>query len=98
MRKVADTSREAYDDLKPNITKRQKEVLVAFENLLAIHYSVTDLQVANFLMWPINRITGRIGELLDSGKLEIVKKAVPKESNTRVRYCAFKRHGQQEMF
>ena len=57
-------SLEAYRNL--NLTKRQAEVYAAFEVL----GSATDLKIAEYLGWGINRVSGRVGELVEKGILE----------------------------
>jgi len=58
---VHENSLIAYDDLK--ITDRQQEVV----NVLRILGKATDKQIANYLGYTTNRVTGRITELRDRG-------------------------------
>jgi hypothetical protein len=52
--------------------------------------SCTDKQVADYLRWPINRITGRRGELLAQGKIVLDKLDKDPESNRLVSYWKIK--------
>lgn len=46
-----------------NLTARQRDVY----NALRILGEATDQRLADYLKWPINRITGRLTELRDAG-------------------------------
>lgn len=47
------------------LTQRQVEVVAAFQEL----GKATDQQVADYLLYAINRVTGRVKELTDKGVL-----------------------------
>lgn len=65
---MKDTSLEAYNHLVKNnkLSPARKCVLEVFEN---IGEPLTDKDVAMALDWPINRVTGRRGELVKAGIL-----------------------------
>jgi len=67
----------SYDALK--ITDRQKEVYEVYRM-----GDYTDEEVANILGWPINRVTGRIGELIRAGLLYEVGNVSPQGRKKRV--------------
>lgn len=56
-------SRKAYGEIP--LTQRQFEVVAAFKEL----GTATDRQVADYLGYTINRVTGRVKELTDKGVL-----------------------------
>lgn len=68
-RQVADTSREAYANIK-NLSDKQQEVLEAIE----VIGEATNYQIALYLRWEINRVTGRVTELRKLGKIELAGK------------------------
>jgi len=59
------TSLEAYRSLE-NISNKQQIVLRAIKRL----GTCCDRQIAEYLHWPINRVTPRRGEILDMGLVE----------------------------
>lgn len=65
---VRDTSLSAYyGKVLPHLGKRQKEVLVVFEENR--HVNWTNMELAQALQWSINRVTPRVKELRDEGLL-----------------------------
>lgn len=60
------TSMPAYLEALTNINEKQKKVLHAIHHLGVCN----DHQIAEFLTWPINRVTPRRGELIDVGLIE----------------------------
>ncbi len=66
---VTETSLAAYRAIEPSLTEKQREVM------LHIHGNFPDSeftrkQLARSLGWEINRITGRVLELIGKGYLE----------------------------
>lgn len=55
---IRETSLTAFESI--DITARQSEVLEAIRSLV----ECTDVEIAMALGWPINRVTGRRGELV----------------------------------
>jgi len=60
---VAQTSKEALEAIRPAITGRRRVVLNAIKEL----GEATNETIANYLQWPINRVTGRVTELHEFG-------------------------------
>lgn len=58
---VQETSREAYSTLQPGLGEAQARVLDAFRVL----GPSCNQEVANYLGWSINRVTGRVRELVE---------------------------------
>ena len=57
---VQDTSRTAYKNMRPKLTKSQRQV---YETIKAHPEGLTNAEIGHYLGWPINRITGRTFEL-----------------------------------
>lgn len=70
----------AYGLLKPTLNEKQRMVLSIFET-----GEYTDEEVATQLEWPINRISGRVGELIKMGKLEPFTDRI--QNGRKVRVC-----------
>jgi DNA-binding NarL/FixJ family response regulator len=68
------------ENVKPTLTKRQQEVLNVYE----YGGGFTDEDVAEKLGYPINRISGRVGELIKLGKIRELKKEETKIRGRRV--------------
>ena len=63
---ITETSREAYNSIKPKIGHKQTEVLEAIKEL----QPCTDKQIARYLDFEINRVTPRRGELYKLDQIE----------------------------
>lgn len=61
-----DTSHEAYESIQENLGDKQKLVLWAFRS----QGHKTNAEMADFLNWPINCVTPRVGELVKLGHIE----------------------------
>lgn len=61
---MRDTSIEAYQGIKPRLQDKEKMVLGA---LIALKGNATNQEIADYLGWPINRITGRTYSLRECG-------------------------------
>ena len=72
-----DTSLSAYKQLQ-HISNKQQDVLIQIH----IHPNSTDIQIAQYLIWPINRVTPRRGELEKLGL--IVSSGVIRQINGRL--------------
>lgn len=57
---VTETSREAYESIKPQLGQKQERLL----NVLQQYGPCTDKGLSALLGWPINTITPRRGELV----------------------------------
>jgi len=56
---VADTSRRAYEKVRPTLGPKQEIVFGVIKRL----QPVDNETIAEVLDWPINRVTGRVNEL-----------------------------------
>ena len=76
-------SLKSYDQLKEGttLTKRQLQVLVCLKNELG---QATNRMIAKKLGWEINRVTGRVTELVNLGKVTSMNTAVDKDTNRTV--------------
>jgi hypothetical protein len=64
MHQVAQNSLFAFWNLQPKMTDREREVYNAAR---MYNRPFTDKDIAKFMDWPINRITGRRGGLVKKG-------------------------------
>lgn len=78
--KVHPHSMLAFENLQTVLTERQKEVLEVYNK-----GDFTDHEVAKTLGWEINRVSGRVGELLKR-KAIVEKKSIFQNGSTR-RVC-----------
>lgn len=60
------TQLDAYHAIKESLCRRRRAVMGAFESLGG---SATTFEVQKHLGWPVNRVSGRITELRESGFL-----------------------------
>jgi hypothetical protein len=66
---VRDTSREAYQSIESTLTAKQRQVmLVVYDRFSGRTF--TRKQLARSLGWEINRVTGRVLELIGKRYLE----------------------------
>lgn len=63
---IQSTSKEAYQEIKRDLGRRQQEVL----NFIRNHPSVSNLGIAEGLNLPINSVTPRVKELREAGLVE----------------------------
>lgn len=70
----------AYKNLTPELTKRQAEVFEIFQN----GGEYTDQEVAQKLGWPINRVSGRVGDLIKLNKIVVAGRKQQNGSTCRV--------------
>ena len=61
---MRDTSLEAYKSVE--LQKNEKMVLAA---LISLKGRATNQQIADYLQWPINRVTGRTNSLFKKRKI-----------------------------
>ncbi len=76
------TSLPAYQEAQININKKQQAVLDAIHALGVC----CDHQIAEYLGWPINRVTPRRGELIDAGLIEMSFRGKDFETNRTVNF------------
>lgn len=82
---VTDSSREAYETIQ-NLSEKRKAVYKAIKRLK----DCCDLDIATYLGWPINRVTGRRYELEDKGLIESTGKRLSRYSNVAVYHWRIK--------
>lgn len=64
------TSLPAYLEIRPNIGRKQSQVLEAIANITEhTRRACNDREIAKYLNWPINTVTNRRGELLKLGRI-----------------------------
>lgn len=80
------TSKEAYASIAPRLGEKQKLVLEALEELGV----ATNKQIAQHLGWEINRVTGRMKELRDYGRIEL--HSTTRELGSKMRVKVWKLH------
>lgn len=65
---MTDTSLMAYEEIKPKLQNKEKAVMRVY---LILNIPLTDLEVATYLGWPINCVTGRRNSLVAKGELKV---------------------------
>lgn len=80
---VRDTSKLAYDEVSPNIGKKQALVL---QTINKAKRPINNQEIASHLALPINTITPRTNELLGLDKVELAFKAVYPTTGRKVCY------------
>lgn len=76
------TSMPAYKEAQKNINTKQQTVLDAISKLGIC----CDHQIAEYLGWPINRVTPRRGELVDHGLIEMAFRGKDFETGRTVNF------------
>ncbi len=66
---IQNTSKIAYDEVKPSLGEKQAAVMVALGS-----DSLTNTELATRLGWAINRVTPRVFELRALGRVEQAEK------------------------
>lgn len=94
---MAETSAQAYARLKPDLTKRQQQVFHGLCNTYEqLKRPACDMEVAAEMGWPINRVSGRIFDLLNKHAAKIMYKKKAYGRNRR--FVAPILKGQQSLF
>lgn len=63
---ISNTSREAYTSIKPSVNLKQS---IVYE-IIKKYQPVANDKIAEILGWEINKITGRVNELVRLGFIE----------------------------
>ena len=63
------TRNESYQRTLPTAKKRRTQVYNYIWQATQSHCTVTDREISKALHWPINRVTPRRGELVQTGKV-----------------------------
>lgn len=66
---IAETSLAAYRVIEPTLNQRQREVMLCVHRQFR-GQTFTRQELADALGWAINRVTGRVLELIEKGYLE----------------------------
>ena len=66
---IQKTSLQAYDSILSKLGTKQK---IVYDKMIEIGRPVTLNQLAEYLGWPINRLTGRVRELV---QLKVVEES-----------------------
>jgi len=69
--KMQDTSLKAYQEIKPKLNEKQELV---YRVLVKAEKSLTNSELACAIGWSINRVTGRMNELVNEKKLVVQDK------------------------
>lgn len=85
MGNVRSSSKEAYQNIK-NLSEKRREVYQAIKKLV----ECCDVDIAIYLGWPINRVTGRRNELAEFGHIESTGKKLNNHSNVAVYHWQIK--------
>ena len=80
MKKIRQTQVDSYNDLQGDISDRQKSVY----SVLTIHGPTTNRGIAKKLGWDINRVTGRVTELVNLGMVNTDGTTFDHETNRTV--------------
>jgi DNA-binding MarR family transcriptional regulator len=80
---VRDTSKLAYNEIAPKLSKKQYLVL---HTIAKAKRPVNNQEIADHLVLPINTITPRTNELLSLDKVELAFKAVFPKTGRKVCY------------
>lgn len=80
---VRDTSRAAYEDVRPDLGKKQAVVL---QTIAKAKRPVNNQEIASHLALPINTITPRTNELLSLNRVELAFKAIYPKTGRKVCY------------
>lgn len=67
-RRVRETSKEAYQNIQPVLSRRQKQVIDVY-NQYAKGANLTNREIAFCLGWDACQVTPRVGELRRKGQL-----------------------------
>ncbi len=84
--KMRDTSLEAYNSIRTKLQPKEKIVLGA---LIALKGKATNKQIAEYLDWPVNCVTGRMHSLVKLKKVKLGEKVIDPETNCKARQWYF---------
>lgn len=80
---VAETSKQAYREIKPDLSPKQEEL---YKLLKSAKRPACDLEISKALGWSINSTTGRRNELVDMNKVQEAFKDINPATGKRVCY------------
>ena len=77
---VKDTSKKAYKKIIKSLPEKRRDVYGAIKKLK----TCCDVDIAEYLEWTINRVTGRRNELEKLGLVESIGKRMTRHSDIAV--------------
>ena len=80
MKKIRKTQVDSLKELKPTLSAKRQSVY----NVIAYLKPATNRNIAKHLGWDINRVTGRVTELVGLGMVSSVGTYEDKETNRTV--------------
>ena len=80
MKKIRQTQVDSFNELQKEISDRQKSVY----SVLTVHGDCTNREIARYLGWDINRVTGRVTELVNLGMVNTNGTKFDHETNRTV--------------
>lgn len=80
MTHVRDTSLDAYQSIRHQLGEKQQQVLSVFSPV----NTFTNMELAQYLGWSINRVTPRVYELREKGLLKEDEKRICSVTGRRV--------------
>ena len=81
---ISSTSKEAYTKIQDKLGEKQLIVYEAIKEL----GTATNEEISEYLNWQINRVTGRVTELVRYGLVDIQGLGRNKSGFTAKRWCA----------
>ena len=77
---IRKTQVESFKETLKTISDRQKSVY----SVLTVHGNCTNREIAKYLQWDINRVTGRVTELVSKGMVSAHGTKFDHETNRTV--------------
>ncbi len=78
---IRDTSESAYRAIEPELSGRRREVMLKVHEVFTGR-TFTRKQLAKALGWEINRVTGRVLELIERGYLQELEAKVVEDGHS----------------
>jgi len=91
---IQPTSLEAYKDILQRLGDKQR---VVYDVIVMVDKPITNIEIAEYLIWAINCVTGRVRELVQLGVVEEACK-VKNEFGRNVIAWQIVKKGQLTMF
>ncbi len=80
MSNIRQTQMDSFLELQKTLSEKQKTVY----QVLGVHGPKTNRQIAKHLGWDINRVTGRVTELVNLGMVTSTNTVLDQETNRTV--------------
>ena len=78
-----ETSLEAYREVLPHLGMKQRIVYTEIYKATRQGFNLTNMELAEWLQWSINRVTPRVYELRELGRVVLDEKRVCKVTGRR---------------